>query len=489
MPREDLFKDTTRIKPELVLQHCFKQYKLRDFIFGPPKSRRRIIIAPPMVRPASAESCSTIPKEASETEDDLPKLEAWIMERRKLRSQLDSLVNVEKWLRQKLSTTEQEERVLENLQDSRAVRKAKRQRVIPLINAPYPQSLITLHNLLHKQKLKMVDLFRKADKDKKRFIRSDFIKVIKEVHRNQVKNTNLKFFLIRSKVCFLLQATITSLFLVITARARLHTQKIVSTSVSIPASADGKTKEGQSLTPSEPGAKLTLLEVPPINTEPDHRPLSYDEMEEVGRRCRNRKRWEKVLHIFNPIEWLECCRLVRSGNKAIDDHCLPSTVESDIGEVIDQHRRNCYLVYLQCLKLCNEYNVPLTEKVLEKALLYPGDRIIKEGEYVRKIRQPGGPYASVDGSHHQTQLLLSRQGIRNKLSHLSCKSHDNNFWPGHLLDKLRIYLPQMEPNKEQALFSYVRPTPPVYPGIYNPHRSWPVSSQGYTLFKIYYIQS
>ncbi|XP_065264834.1 EF-hand calcium-binding domain-containing protein 12 [Emys orbicularis] len=599
MTGEDLLKDTTSVKPELVLQHCFKQYKLRDLYpkfffkvkpskFGPPKSRRRIIIAPPMVRPASdgskpiqitaidakeeaaawqvtpeVESCPHTPEEPSEAGDDLPKLEAWIMERRKLRSQLDSLVDVEKWLSQKLCTTEQEDRVLENLQNCRAMRKAERQlaatrnlenllpkhdlpprrRVIPIINAPYPQSLITLHNLLHKQKLKMVDLFRKADKDKKQFMRSDFIKVIKGA-KVPISDNDLE-----DVIIFLTSSKrgnfITSDDLVEcqniwldtmrdqtkqpgeakTACPRFHTRKAVSKTVSRPASAAGKTKLTQPLAPSEPGAKLTLLEVPPIHTEPDHRPLTYEEMEEIGKRCRDRKRWEKAK--VNPIQWLERCRLVRSGNKAIDEHCLPSTMESEMGEIIDQHRRTCYMVYLQCLKLCKEYNIPLTEKVLEKALLYPGDKIIKEGAYVRKIRQPGGPYTTMDGSHHQRRLLLSRQGLRNALkrnakngmhgtgikgqlhgkqkayrgswmsfedyeqltrrlhakwSNLSYKSHDNNFWPGHLLDKLRIYLPQIEPNQEHALFSYVHPTPPVYPGVYNPHRSWPISDQGYVTY-------
>ncbi|KAG6939339.1 EF-hand calcium binding domain 12, partial [Chelydra serpentina] len=578
----------TSVKPELVLQHCFKQYKLRDLypkfffkvkpsIFGPPKSRRRIIIAPVMVRPASAgskliqttaidekeeaaacevhpevESCPRTPEEPSET-DDLPKLKAWITERRKLRSQLDSLVDVEKWLSQKLCTTEQEDRVLENLQDCRAVRKANRQLaatrnlenllskhdlppqtgVIPLINAPYPQSLITLHNLLHKQKLKMVDLFKKADKDKKRFMRSDFIKVIKGA-KVPISDNDLE-----DVIIFLTSSKrgnfITSDDLVEcqniwldtrdqmkqpgeakTACPRFHTRKVVSKTVSRPASAAGKTKERQPLAPSEPGAKLTLLEVPPIDTEPDHRPLSYEEMEEIGKRCKERRRWEKMK--INPIQWMERCRLVRSGNKAIDEHCLPSTMESEMGEIIDQHRRTCYMVYLQCLKLCKDYNIPLTEKVLEKALLYPGDKIIKVGASVRKIRQPGGPYTTMDGSHHQRRLLLNRQGLRDglkrdtkngmhgkqkahrgswmsfedyekstrrlhmKWSNLSCKSHDNNFWPGHLLDKLRIYLPQIEPNREHALFSYVSPTPPVYPGVYNPHRSWPISDQGYVTY-------
>uniref|UniRef100_A0A674K1Y2 EF-hand calcium binding domain 12 n=1 Tax=Terrapene triunguis TaxID=2587831 RepID=A0A674K1Y2_9SAUR len=455
----NLLKDTTSVKPELVLQHCFKQYKLRD-------------LYPKFFFKVKPKSCPHTPEEPSE-----------------LRSQLDSLVDVEKWLSQKLCTTEQEDRVLENLQNCRAMRKAERQLAatrnlevsVCLIPPPF--------ELLHCR------TWKKADKDKKQFMRSDFIKVIKGVCRKQVKNIRLKFCPSSVGVTPLKptrRADLTTM-----ACPRFHTRKAVSKTVSRPASAAGKTKETQPLAPSEPGAKLTLLEVPPIHTEPDRRPLTYEEMEEIGKRCRDRKRWEKV----NPIQWLERCRLVRSGNKAIDEHCLPSTMESEMGEITDQHRRTCYMVYLQCLKLCKEYNIPLTEKVLEKALLYPGDKIIKEGAYVRKIKQPGGPYTTMDGSHHQRQLLLSRQGLRNALkrnakngfliffrclhakwSNLSYKSHDNNFWPGHLLDKLRIYLPQIEPNQEHALFSYVHPTPPVYPGVYNPHRSWPISDQGYVTY-------
>nr|XP_006132888.1 EF-hand calcium-binding domain-containing protein 12 [Pelodiscus sinensis]XP_025045353.1 EF-hand calcium-binding domain-containing protein 12 [Pelodiscus sinensis] len=597
MTGEDLLKDTNSVKPEMVLRHCFKQYKLRDLypkfflkvkpsIFGPPKSRRRIIIAPPMVRPAfagskpiqitpikkdgkeeaadqqmspGAESCPHTLKEPSEAEDDLPMLESWITERRKLRSQLDSLVNVEKWLRQKLSTTEQEDRVLENIQYCRAERKAKIQaavtrnlenlsakhdqphqkRIIPLIKAPYPQSLITLHNLLHKQKLKMVDLFKKADKDKKRFVRSEFIKVIKganvPISDNDLEDVII-YLTTSKRENFITSddlADCQNMWLdsmrdqmkqpreAKRACSRFHTRKAVSKTVCRPASADGKTKETEPLAPSEPTVKLTLLEVPPINLEPDHRPLNHEEMEEIGKRWKERKRCEKIK--VSPIQWMERCRLVRSGNNAIDEHCLPSTMESEIGEIIDKHRRTIYMVYLQSLKLCNEYNIPLTEKVLERALLYPGDKIIKEGAYVRKIRQPGGPYSTVDGSRHQKQLLLSRQGLKGdaknglrgtgikrqlygnqkayrgsemsfddyeqltrhlhmKWSNLSCRSNDNNFWPGHLLDKLRIYLPQIKTNQEHALFSYIHPTPPAYPGIYNPHHSWPVSDQGYVTY-------
>uniref|UniRef100_K7FKQ8 EF-hand calcium binding domain 12 n=1 Tax=Pelodiscus sinensis TaxID=13735 RepID=K7FKQ8_PELSI len=537
--------------PEMVLRHCFKQYKLRDLY---PKFFLKVKITPikkdgkeeaaDQQMSPGAESCPHTLKEPSEAEDDLPMLESWITERRKLRSQLDSLVNVEKWLRQKLSTTEQEDRVLENIQYCRAERKAKIQaavtrnlenlsakhdqphqkRIIPLIKAPYPQSLITLHNLLHKQKLKMVDLFKKADKDKKRFVRSEFIKVIKganvPISDNDLEDVII-YLTTSKRENFITSddlADCQNMWLdsmrdqMKQPREAKRVQAYHYHCCKKKASADGKTKETEPLAPSEPTVKLTLLEVPPINLEPDHRPLNHEEMEEIGKRWKERKRCEKIK--VSPIQWMERCRLVRSGNNAIDEHCLPSTMESEIGEIIDKHRRTIYMVYLQSLKLCNEYNIPLTEKVLERALLYPGDKIIKEGAYVRKIRQPGGPYSTVDGSRHQKQLLLSRQGLKGdakngysltqkasqqirvlhwklvifsrhlhmKWSNLSCRSNDNNFWPGHLLDKLRIYLPQIKTNQEHALFSYIHPTPPAYPGIYNPHHSWPVSDQGYVTY-------
>lgn len=56
---------------------------------------------------------------------------------------------------------------------------------VPLVCAPYPQALVTLQNLLHEKKLRMVDVFRKAGVDGRKIQRADFIKVIKEVHREQ----------------------------------------------------------------------------------------------------------------------------------------------------------------------------------------------------------------------------------------------------------------------------------------------------------------
>ncbi|KAM6037949.1 EF-hand calcium-binding domain-containing protein 12-like isoform 2-T2 [Theristicus caerulescens] len=177
----------------------------------------------------------------------------------------------------------------------------------------------------------------------------------------------------------------------------------------------------------------------------------------------------------SPIEWKEKCRLVRSGDGPVDEHCLPSTVEADLGELVDRYRRNAVVSYLKSSELCQELSVAITDPTLQKALLHPGDKIIKAGEGIRKIRQPGGYYSTgpadapspgspsrpgtAPGS--QAKEAENRHLQRNKMQ----KSSDNNFWPGHLLDKLCLYFPEKRHDRAHALFSYVHPTKPAYRGI------------------------
>ncbi|XP_019330190.1 PREDICTED: EF-hand calcium-binding domain-containing protein 12, partial [Aptenodytes forsteri] len=96
----------------------------------------------------------------------------------------------------------------------------------------------------------------------------------------------------------------------------------------------------------------------------------------------------------SPIERKEKCRMVRSGDGPVDEHCLPSTVEADLGGLVDRYRQNAVMSYLKSSQLCKDRNVHITEPTLQRALLHPGDKIIKEGEDVRKIRQPGGYYST-----------------------------------------------------------------------------------------------
>lgn len=66
------------------------------------------------------------------------------------------------------------------------------------------------------------------------------------------------------------------------------------------------------------------------------------------------------------IQYTEQCRLVRSGNKYFDNHCLPSTIPGELGELINLYRRDTFLVYLKCQKVCQNYGLPLTEDILVK---------------------------------------------------------------------------------------------------------------------------
>ncbi|XP_053155490.1 EF-hand calcium-binding domain-containing protein 12 isoform X2 [Hemicordylus capensis] len=596
-----------------ALEHCFKQFKFREthphvFFkvkasrFGPARSRRRILIAPPMkgMAPTSPKPHVLLgPKEkehtleerlAETTKDELQDLEAWIQERKKLWDLLNNCVNLEKWLEAKQPVNELEASVLGKIRECKEMKMAKteaqlttssstehlmpkreQKRVIPLIHAPYPESLITLQNILHKHKLKLVDIFSKVDKSRTmKFKRADFLKVL------QATKVPISNDILEDVVIYL---TSTRKGNYITNDDLVECQKIwldnlrdqwrskpesstapevSSITVKTGPSAHTKIKDLESPVPKKP----SLLEVPPINTEIDAMHLTYNQMEMVGKRYKEMRR--QLKRKIDPIEWLERCRMVRSGDPVVDGHCLPSTIEGEMGEVIDQYRLAVHLVYTQCVKLCEAYGVPLTERLLKRALLYPGDRILTDGKNYRKMRQPGGYYSSStdQGSSKEQSRSSSREieskpivkakkkrikkteslkfrwksyeefshlmrGHYNKMflpldiwsgkspkgkfptSKLAMARHagdiviaqdiieremkrifaflnpmtdSNSFWPGHLLEKLRLYLPQMERDGGHAIFHRVSHTRPVYPGTYNPYRNWPVNEQGYVTY-------
>ncbi|KAM8799661.1 EF-hand calcium-binding domain-containing protein 12 [Eudromia elegans] len=528
MTSTDLIADLTDVKPEMVLGHCFKQQRLRNtyphfFIklkssrFGPPRSRRRIIFAPPVAGAASSfpqpapaldlhhaavtqpppegEDSLCSPKITPSAEDDLQKLETWIMERKQFRSQLESLVDCPR---------------LDSSQPwcwGRA----------PLIRMPYPQALITLQNLLHKHSFKMVDLFRKADvhahtdprhRSAMRSCELGERFCCHEVHQPSLEASrkpagwevcanatkvpisdkdleDVIIFLTSSKQgnfirsedlvecqdrwLEMMQGQCREITTGVQAQSPKSTYRI---------STGSKVKEEKPLVPPKPAAQLRLLEVPPANTEPERRHVTYDEMEEIGKRFRDRKRREKSKDTL--IEWREKCRLVRSGDRRVDEHCLPSTLAGDMAELTDHYRGDSFMAYLKSFNLCKEYKIHLTRLVLQKALLHPGDKIIKEGDDMRKIRQPGGPYtaaaarmlspasASRSGaSSKQAREMQNRQKSKVQRSGRMSRSDDNSFWPGHLLDKLRLFVPA-PPGRAHAIFSYVHRTRPVCCGACGP---------------------
>ncbi|KAM6229235.1 EF-hand calcium-binding domain-containing protein 12 isoform 1-T1 [Spheniscus humboldti] len=447
--------------------------------------------------PQEEEDSLSSPETTSDTEEGLQTTEAWIQARRQFRTELESLGDIEKWLTQKPSLTYQEKRCWQRIKARRADREAAvksavtdsldhsppksrqpwKKGTVPLVCAPYPQALVTLHNLLHKQKLRMVDVFKKAGMDRRKITRADFIRVIKET-KVPISDKDLEdivIFLTSSKRGNFISPEdligCQKQWLEMRKEQSQETktgveaqfQKDTWKTATCPPSAGDTARQMKPHALTKPERKLIHLEVPPVNTEPERRHLSYDEMEEIGKLVRERRRWEK--NKDSPIERKEKCRMVRSGDGPVDEHCLPSTVEADLGELVDRYRQNAVMGYLKSSQLCKERNVHISEPTLQRALLHPGDKIIKEGEDIRKIRQPGGYYstgrADAASPGSQAEEAENRRLQRNKMQ----KSNDNNFWPGHLLDKLCLYFPEKQHDRAHALFSYVHPTKPAYCGF------------------------
>ncbi|XP_054832375.1 EF-hand calcium-binding domain-containing protein 12 [Eublepharis macularius] len=619
-------KESPRGSPEPNLdgfiQHCFKRYKLKERYpsfylklkpsrFGPPAPRRRILIAPPMqgtslpsAKPQAPEPLSQkqetftseehlkeVPKAPTE-EDEVRKLDAWIEERKKLQYQLSKCADVESWLMGKESISEQEASVLRKIKESREVKKVqmkalsapvsntekllprrKAKTFIPLINAPYPESLITLQNLLHKQKLKLVDIFAKEDRAKTmKFKRADFIRVIEgtmvPISKNDLEDVVI-YLTSSKKGNYITHDDLAECQKIwmdylrdqwkhakeAKPGGRENTKELPPADQKVgpmvPKSAASYRYKFKILPPEEP--KLDYLEVPSINTEPDRMHLTYNKMEEVGKRYREMRRRRK--RKISLLEWAENCRVVKSGDPVVDNHCMPSTIEGDMGELVDKHRMASHLVWFQCVRLCQQYGIPLTERLLQRALLFPGDKLLNYGGKVHKIRQPGGHYEiyaqqeSKSGlqekpkspprkkerekevkpkkrqpeekplwgrwrsyaefrdlvSGHSKRLRLAARSLwdessfdsqsqmkfekrfieremRRMFGFLNPRTDANSFWPGHLLDKLRLYLPEMERDEGEALFNHISRTRPVYSGIFHPYHNWPINELNYVTY-------
>lgn len=59
------------------------------------------------------------------------------------------------------------------------------------------------------------------------------------------------------------------------------------------------------------------------------------------------------------------------------------------------------------------------------------------------------------------------------------QTHPNFFWPGHLLDKLQLYLPNVTVDRSLALFSCVQHQPHAYSATYHPNHWLPIRSVNY----------
>lgn len=116
--------------PEAVIAHCFKQFKQEDFHL--PRSRRRVIIlpqkeAPKPVRPTPQLQTPLEPTpspkapEVGDTQEQPEDPRAWLRQRLKMRKDLESFGNVERWLQNKANLTLSEAKVLRDIHKKQPV--------------------------------------------------------------------------------------------------------------------------------------------------------------------------------------------------------------------------------------------------------------------------------------------------------------------------------------------------------------------------------
>lgn len=463
------------------------------------------------------EESPSFPVVTCHPEDDPHNLSAWIQERKQFISQLESFGDVEKWLSNKSSKSHLEERVWERIKSRRAARRAEGKSAVtdnlgdttsassqpqkdvapPCI--PYPQALVTLHDLLRRRKTTLVNVFKKAGMEGRNIKKADFIKIIKQTNV-PIGEKDL------DDVIIFLAAPNRGKYITMEklmecqnewlemkkkesketkAGAQTQPPKAACKTATSPPSAGGRAK---GMDPTKPQVKLTPLEDTPVQAEPgqghqtDHE--KKDTPEPSGDRTQKTiKRQEIKKDKGSPIKWKEMSQLGRSGEVTVEEHCFPSTTGSDTGMLIDQYRRKAAASYLNSSKLCKERDIHLTEPVLQKGLLHPGDKIIR-GRRLRKIRQPGGYYnigladmsspPSMSGSSKSAAGNLGKEGKNKRASEESghydsrqrnrkeMEGSDNKFWPGHLLDKMRLCIPEEKINRAHPLFSCVHPTRPAY---------------------------
>uniref|UniRef100_A0A8C2L8G6 EF-hand calcium binding domain 12 n=1 Tax=Cricetulus griseus TaxID=10029 RepID=A0A8C2L8G6_CRIGR len=510
--------------PELVTAHCFRQFK-KDFHL--PRCRRRIIIVPgtkdqvpahptlpPKAPPPPIPTYKTL--DFTDIQEQPVDRKVWLSQRAKLRRQLESLGDVKTWLENKPHITPSEAKVLLMIRQEQIARrvKAPRQvrRPLPMLLLPKPSALADLYSYLRSQKIRILDLFSKVDRgENQRISREEFIMALKTIGV-PLKNLELEDIIIYLGTLGN-QNAITTDALTNTYKQWLLAQQrsTVSTAREYYKLATKKaslkhTPQKQQAGPARQPYKMDLLTVPEVDTKKEARPMTEEDMEEVGKRYRERRRQYKLC--LPSIQYMERCRLVRSGKKPFDDHCLPSTISGEMEELLNKARRDVFLVYLQCWELCQTYGIPLTEDILMRALLYPGDRIISLRKEVRPIRQPGGYYTDenilhsltgfgIQGFHKKTESKKFKKmhfqefeqftrKLKAKRLGSPSRTHPNYFWPGHLLDKLRLFLPTVAKDNSLAIFSRVEHKRLACPSVTHHSKEWwPMKDWAYMVYGNY----
>ncbi|KFO27456.1 hypothetical protein H920_11155, partial [Fukomys damarensis] len=593
--------------PEPVTAHCFKQFKQEDFCLL--QSRRRVLIVPaqqgqpamdpkPRPPPLPPWAPSVRVLGAGDIPEQREDRASWLHQRAKLRKELEALGDMTRWLENKPSITPSEAKILRMLHEEQkaqlmgevtittATKKRAPRRVVPQLRLPKPPALSALYTYLRSRKIQVLELFAKGLGTQQRVPREEFLTALRMVGvplKEQEMEDVVIYLSSLGKHRDITMETLASTY------KQWSLAQLRSTTVPTLHKCFGP---AQVTTTPQPCRKHLLM-VPEVPVPTEARPLTLEEMEDVGKHYRERRRQQKLP--IPSIQYTESCRMVRSGDQRVDQHCLPSTVVGESRELLDAARMDGFLLYMRCGQQCVAPGLPVTKDVLTRALLYPGDRIVLQNTQVRPIRQPGGFYSDWRAltphlATHRTQglrlgpqksdklsvlhpcaclllsapccplcssrdtgysvahvcLLLSLQGVPVGLSpalslmlasvssekvaaqqiqslgprlwvklQMTRKTpkdgrkvpfkeaqkgtrkrkarilggpqctHPNVFWPGHLLDKLRLCLPTEAMDRSLALFSCVRHKRHAYQATYHPDRWWPLRDENY-MTRAYY---
>nr|XP_015203539.1 PREDICTED: EF-hand calcium-binding domain-containing protein 12 isoform X1 [Lepisosteus oculatus] len=582
-----------RVRQRDLFQTYF--FKVAARTFGPPKSRERVIIAPPMptadrdlqltsdpappgpavgqrrprrAPPAPLAGADPAPQEPESgppapRDEAVRELQGWMAQRKEFRRQLDSMGDVRKWVRSKPVVSELEASVGERGEarprseqgDARKPpvkpgvgppqpKKPPQKHAVPppVIRRPSPQAVSALQRYLHAHRLRLTELFLRLDRRRTgRVSRGDFRTVFEQegIPVDEAQLDDLLVALSSGDV-----DTVSYRELVGGRRAwSLQTRQARKSRPAQGRAADteprlsGGLELGSGPEPGQQGAPSArvsrgspFLQVP-LPCLRERRPLTLEDEEELGRLHRQRRRTAKLGS--SDVEALARAWVVKTGRAAVDAHALPSTAGGQSGEAVDRYRRACLRELMDTLQLCQERGLALSEATLERALLHPGDRLLRASDPLLKLRQPGTspaartlgqksawgdrrekeeeekafsagtsqprvgtdsrpvypPRKAVERGRQLVKLSTGQARIgrrtdcwltfeeyasitRDSPQRPSRRANPDAFWPGRDLETVRLLLPETGRVPEEVLFRPVRRGPAPRPS------SWPACAQG-----------
>ncbi|KAK3755012.1 hypothetical protein QZH41_011052 [Actinostola sp. cb2023] len=367
------------------------------------------------------------------------KYKAWVVERKKLRSIITQSGLNQNWLEQKSGKTPLEKRVLKRMKRGRTpdirVRKVIPDVVspddeaatgvdkgVPTIKQPSPAALAVIQEYLDRKRMRLVDLFAQADKDKNWIVsRDEFRNIIKSsgiplsasdledliMALDKDGNDALDYLELSTGRQAYLDERIERLSPSTTTEPRKPNLKIPE-SLAEESKGDVSEDKGDSRPtspqrrspPSSPtlkelpdrdgspscfvrrGSSPSLLEIPAATLSEKVEKVSLDEIK-VMRMKKQQKRKER-----------EKAKQKKKQNEK--PSVAPSTLGGTTGAAIDRYRIRTVQEYNDTVKLCDMHGVQLSKALLGRVLLQPEDKPI--AKCLPRIRQPG--FFSISTRHH-----------------------------------------------------------------------------------------